>query len=469
MKDFTLMQHQKDSISLARAEKDIFLAWEPGTGKTCATIQMIRERCKEVDRLKRVLILAPKVVLNNWKKEFGMFSNIPVSSIHILTGSIKERIEYLKNLKQYTGIVITNYEAFQDGPFLQAMMSWSPEILVCDESHILKSYKSKRAKNVATLSSLCQTRYMLTGTPILNNAMDLYQQYLILDNGKTFGKNFFAFRSLYFVDKNAGWASKPGHFPEWVPRPGAYDDLMKKISKNTLRITKQECLDLPPYIVQEVEVELGVDQRKAYEEMKKYFIAYINGDACVAQLAVTKALRLQQIVSGFAKLDTGEVQRFKSNPRLDALRELLEIITPGHKVIVWACFKENYKMIREVCEELKIKAVELHGEISDKDRKEGIERFSTDPEVLVCIANQGAAGLGINLVQASYAIYYSRSFSLGHDLQSEARNYRRGSEIHSKITRINLVTPNSIDGLIAEALKNKQDISDRILDYVNRI
>jgi SNF2 family DNA or RNA helicase len=468
MIDFELMKHQDIAIARARQITNLFLAWDMGTGKSCATIQMIRERCREIGRLKRILILAPKVVLNNWKKEFSLFSNIETSSITVLTGAIKDRIEFIQGLKQYSGIVVTNYEAFQNDAFLMACRSWKPEILVCDESHVLKSYKSKRARNISLIADDCQYKYLLTGTPILNNAMDLYQQYLILDGGRTFGRNYFAFRSKYFMDKNASWSSKAGHFPEWIPKPGAYDNLMKQISACTLRVEKKDCLDLPPYIVQELEVELGPEQRRAYEAMKKFFIAYVNEEACVAQLAITKALRLQQIVSGFAKLDSGEVVRFPNNPRLEALRDTLESLAPNHKVIVWACFKENYKMIKEVCDELNIKSVELHGEVNDRDKKEAIRSFEEDLSVRVLIGNQGAGGVGINLVSATYSIYYSRGFKLGEDLQSEARNYRRGSEIHDKITRINLRANNSIDSLIADALSNKQDISNQILDYVKQ-
>ena len=92
-----------------------------------------------------------------------------------------------------------------------------------------------------------------------------------------------------------------------------------------------------------------------------------------------------------------------------------------------------------------------------------MDRFRKDDSCRVMIANQGAGGAGINLVEASYSIYYSKGFSLEHDLQSEARNHRGGSEIHDKITRIDLVCPNTIDESINEALSNKQHVADRIL------
>ena len=49
------------------------------------------------------------------------------------------------------------------------------------------------------------------------------------------------------------------------------------------------------------------------------------------------------------------------------------------------------------------------------------------------------------------------------DLQAEARNYRGGSERHERITRIDIVTPDTIDEDIMEALRAKRSVQDFIL------
>ena len=95
--------------------------------------------------------------------------------------------------------------------------------------------------------------------------------------------------------------------------------------------------------------------------------------------------------------------------------------------------------------------------------------FRTNSDVRVMVANQAAAGVGINLVEASYSIYYSKNFSLEHDLQSEARNHRGGSEMHDKVTRIDIVAKGTIDELITEALMNKQNIGEQILGWKEQL
>ena len=111
-----------------------------------------------------------------------------------------------------------------------------------------------------------------------------------------------------------------------------------------------------------------------YDEMRDEFITYLNDKACVAQLAITKALRLQQIVSGYLVVENeaGEKSNveIKDNPRAEALKELLQEITgAGHKVLIWAVFKQNYAEIRAVCTALGLPLVEVHGEISQGAKK----------------------------------------------------------------------------------------------------
>lgn len=180
---------------------------------------------------------------------------------------------------------------------------------------------------------------------------------------------------------------------------------------------------------------------------------------------MTKALRLQQIVSGFVMMEDGSVVQLKENKRLEALEEVLEdlVIEGEKKVIIWACWKENYKQITEMLYKKGIVYVEAHGGISAKAKQEAVDSFCSNESIKVFLGNQGAMGVGINLVEASYAIYYSRNFSLENDIQSEARNYRGRSEMHESVTRIDLVTTGTIDELVLQALANKQEVGDKLL------
>lgn len=460
--------HQLDAIEFSRQNKNVALFWEMGTGKTATTINILRHQYALNGGVVSTLILAPIVVLENWRREFMTHARMPENNVLVLKGTGKKKCEQLNRLLKSGGskIIIGNYEIMQNKEIVKLLEHWGPSILVCDESQRCKSHTSKRAKAIAKLADGCKHKYLLSGTPVLNSPMDIYMQFRILDGGELFGKNFYGFRNKFFHDKNAGMP-KHVHFPKWEPKPGVHVLFNKMIAKKALRATKEDCLDLPPLIRETLNVDLSPEQRRAYKEMHQDFVTYINDEACVASLAITKGLRLQQIVSGFLKTDDGNIIRFKKTPREKELELLLADLTPSSKVIVWANFKENYKQIAEICKNLQIDYAELHGGVKDKD--EQIESFRKNDKIKVMIANPQSAGLGVNLIEAKYSVYYSKGFSLEHDLQSEARNHRGGSDkLHDKITRIDLVAPGTLDEQVTEALANKQDVAALLLNINNQ-
>ncbi len=461
-----LWAHQKEAIIKGKRLKSMALFFDVGTGKTRTILEILRDHYNDNKKILPTLIICPVAVMFNWKNEFKKFTKIPESKIFVLTGSVEERKQVYK-VAPKDSIFIINYDSFSHG-FVDICLSHPPEVLVLDESHRCKDSTAKRTKNIIKLSDAMSTdsyKYILTGTPVLNSQLDLFTQFRILDGGKLFGKNYFAFRATYFQDKNA-FMPKQKHFPNWSPKVGADDKLKNLIAPIVCLAKKDECLDLPPMVRTEIEVEMSKEQARAYESMKKDFIAFLdNGGVSVAQLAITKAIRMQQIVSGFIKTEEGEIHHFKENPRAKALYDLLEDITPKEKVIVWGMFHEDYDTIKGVCNKLSLPYSEVTGLVKDKQIQ--LDAFEKDPKVRVMISSPAAGGTGVNMIQASCMIYYSRSYSLEHDLQSEARNYRGGSEIHSKITRIDLVAKNSIDSIILKCLRDKKNIADNIMDLKN--
>jgi len=463
-------KHQLDAINRAIKMYNYAFFFEVGAGKTLATINTLRFRYFQENRVMKTLILCPVVVCENWRREFLKNSKVDKSKLIILKGSGKKRVEtILDSTKEDTGkIFITNYEALQMDPLFEAIRAWGPEVIVADEVQRLKSPKAVRTKKAIKLGDMAKHRYILSGTPILNNPMDIWSQYRFLDKGASFDKNFVAFRAKYFIDKNAGMP-KQKYFPDWKPRPGIAEEFSQKIYALASRALKKDCLDLPPLVKTQVFAEMSEDQMRMYATMKKAFVAYLEDRACVAQIALTKSLRLQQIVSGYFMDDEGKEHIYNDNPRVEVLRELLKDITPANKVIVWACFRENYKMIEKVLEEEKIPYRVLVGGMKDKDRQTAIDDFEKQEDVRVIVGNQGAGGVGINLIAANTMIYYSRDYSLEKDMQSEARNYRGGSEIHDKVTRIDIVTPGTIDDAILDALYSKKNMAEEILTWKNKI
>lgn len=492
--------HQLTAIQRAAPLPYFALFFEMGAGKTGTAINILRTKMTPLGRYVKTIIFCPPIVVPNWADEFAMHSKIPRERVVLLQGSGAQR---LATFNEHAWIdstprpvfFVTNYESlllggfkektgkkrYIPGPLFQAMQKWNPEALVFDESHRLKNFKAERSKLAEVLANPRDEKtkvplrkpwtYLLSGSPVLNSPMDLFYQYLIMDGGATFGKNFFVFRGQYFIDKNRDMP-KDRYFPNWVVKPGALDQINEKIYQFGMRVTKQECLDLPEELSITVKCKMGSVQARNYKEMKRDFITTINDKTASATLAIVKALRLMQITSGFLSLDGegGEMDKakvvYESCEKEEKLEGLLEELTPGSKVIVWAVWKENYAIIRRVCERLNVRFVEVHGGISRAQQNENVAQFKADEGIRVFIGHPGSGGIGINLTCAPYSIFYSRTFSLEHWLQARARNHRGGQK--EKVTHYDLVCEGTIDELVQNKLAQKFDMSESLLKDISR-
>lgn len=486
-------KHQRDAIERFKDYNHAALFMEMGTGKTAVAINLIRHKMNQHQRLLRTLVVCPPIVVSNWRREIEMHSDIPLEKVFLLTGpgAKREKIVRFRGFDDglpAPAIFVTNYEALLMKGLFNVLCGWQPEIFIWDESHYLKSHTSQRSKRAFEIGNLYDPASrsarrpvlscILSGTPVLNSPLDVFQQFKVLDGGETFGNNFFAFRARYCVDRNAGRVGR--NYPDWQIKTAAKDgldgtqSLSEKISEKGVRVTKKDCLDLPPLVETEVRVPLSKEQRGVYESLRSDLVAFINSglsdgrpSAILGDMAIIKALRLMQIASGYVKTEDGREIYFRKNPKLEILEEQLEQLIPQHKVIVWAHFRKNYEMIRGVCEKLGLEEgkgyAEVYGGLTAKQRDDNVARFRGSDDCRVLIGNPGSGGIGINLVEADYAIYYSLGHSLGHYLQSRDRNHRGGSEQHSRITHIHLVAENTIEEKIREALRNKEEISFDVL------
>jgi SNF2 family DNA or RNA helicase len=463
----TPWKHQLTALEMSKEQRDFALFQEMGTGKSYTAVLIARWKMHTHGGAMKVLVVTPLITLDNWVREWTEHSALKARA---LKGSSERVIEDIKTAKEK--VLVINYEKLhaKKGELLAALKEWCPDILIGDEIHKCKDPKTSRSKAMFELSKIAKHRIIMTGTPILNSPMDIFGQFKILDQGASFGLNFFTFRNKYFFDANR---SMPTHikFPNWKPYPSTIDKISKIISKKSIQAKKKDCLDLPPLVRKTISIELSAEQKKAYLEVERDLVTYIGGSVAMANIALVKALRLMQIASGHLSVEDiagkeKSIHEFSDNPKASALADILSDVAPHHKVLVWCNFKANYSAVRRVCEGLKIPSVEIHGDVPNAEKFKNIDRFNNDPAVRVLIGNPQAGGIGINLVAASYSVNFSRNFSLEHALQSEARNYRGGSEIHDKITQIDLVAKDTIDEAVARALANKEEIGLKVLKEI---
>lgn len=480
-----LWAHQVRTIEQALPLDFFGIFNDPGTGKTRTVIEILRGKFAQKGRLLKTLIICPPIVIDNWRDEWLKYSAVPGSYITGLSGTGKQRLNTLVE-RGFEGlacpklhIFITNYESLQMEELLELLKKWKPEAIVFDEAHRLKDYRRTAIRAQAafklanpgtkTAPAPRPLVYLLTGTPYPNSLLDIFMPYRVMDGGKTFGSTMTGFRDKYFRDKNAHMP-KEKYFPKWVPLQGAKEELGRKMKDTSVRVEIDSCMDLPPVVQKTIAVEMDPEQKRIYQDMLKEFVAIFERDGeqkeSVATMAMTKGLRLMQIASGYVKDAEGQEHSATSSdwtPKQEALKQILEDWTPGHKVIVWAVWKHNYEQIRAVCKKLKIEWLEMNGEQGAAKNRANAKLFEESEQYRVIIGHPESGGEGINLVSSPCRVSYSRNFSWRQMKQSDARNRRGGSERHASITRINLVTKGTVEEKITAKLANHEEITETVL------
>jgi SNF2 family DNA or RNA helicase len=209
---------------------------------------------------------------------------------------------------------------------------------------------------------------------------------------------------------------------------------------------------------------MNPEQLKMYEQIRKKAILMIDTDMVSAPMVATQLLRLQQILSGHLRSDDGDLITFPTR-RLDALVEICE--EASGKIIIWSRFRYDIVKITEKLNktfghQFKKVAVSFFGDTSDNERQENIKLFQ-DPKssIRFFVGNPQTAGRGITLTAANTVIYYANDFNLETRIQSEDRCHRIGQ--HNPVTYIDLITEGTIDKKIVKSLRNKINLSAKVL------
>lgn len=448
-----LWPHQQKALDIALNKYS--LLFEPGCGKTRTALELAKKH-----KVSSVIIFAPLNVCRNWIKEIEQ--NFPNPTIYLCAGQTSnKKLEALRSFKNATTqtFLICNIEALRSQNYTDIIKATNCNFIIADEFHCFKNSESKQTKGLLSILKKLNPTYFyaLTGTPCPAGEVDLYTLLYVM--GKT-NLNFFCWRKKYFVDHNERWRGRSGYFPDYKINASLKPELSKILNSVSMVVKKEEVLELPEFVRTSLYYQLSNAQRKNYESMLEYLFAGDDNTELTAANVLSRTLRLQQITAGLLddnKYDDG---------RLKVLEDAIDIIdnTDRHaQFIIWTIFKFTYKQIGEVLDKRGITFAFLTGEQSAQERFENIEDFQ-EGYCRVLIAHPKAGGVGVNLTKASFAVYYCKGFSLTDDLQSEARNYRAGSEQHKKITRIDILAENTIDEDITEALINKKTTQDFIMN-----
>lgn len=382
---------------------------EQGAGKT-VTLIFAYDVLVDRDEVDFALIVAPKSMVPEWPRDFERFKS-DLYRVGVVSGSRKEKRVALAS---GADVLVTNFETVVTMEReVEALLRRhrGRAMLVVDESFYAKSIDAKRTGALRRLREHCGRAYVLCGTPAPNSPHDLVQQFNLVDFGMTFDG----------VD---------------VPkdREAARSEVRRAIEERGLYIRhlKADVLpDLPPKTFNRVLLPMQPEQEEAYAAALDDLVLDLRAvDDATFRRRLTSFLArrsaLLQICSNPAPLIGGYEEVPAKLLALDGLLEEL-IIRRGEKVVLWSFYTASLDAV--VARYARFVPVRYDGSVSDvAERREAVRRFQEDDGTMLFVANPAAAGAGLTLHRARFAVYESMSNQAAHYLQSLDRIHRRGQE-----------------------------------------
>lgn len=413
-------------------------------------------------KIERLLVVAPTSVVAVWPKELQEYAEFKYTC-RTLLGDKASRLKQLSDLEKFPfkalKVAVINYEStWRDGIF-EALQEFDADMIIADESQRIKTHDAAQSKAMHQLGDQARYKLILSGTPVQNNAIDIYSQYRFLDP-TVFGKNFYQFRNRYAIMGGFNRRQIVGYKD--------MDDLIRREHSIAFRITKEEAIDLPEQTFEVRHIQMDKKLADLYQRIKRDSYAEIEtGGQITATTVLTKLLRLQQLAGGFLVTDDAAKPQLVSAAKLEALSDIVQdyVVDGGKKLVIFARFVPEVKAIIDLMKKVlpdRKKAVSVYGEIKKEDRGAIVQQFQSDPDTVVFVGQIDTAGTGVTLTAADTCVYYSKNFNYATYSQSLSRIHRIGQR--NTCTYIDLVVEKTVDEMISKALAKKEDMAKTVVD-----
>ena len=257
----TPRKYQQVGIKFLTSKKRALLCDQPGLGKTLQA-SMAAE--------KPVLIACPTYLVEQWADFIP--TQFPGDTVIACTGAKAERQRALDtpadwhifNIEMMRKDLIKGPDGKKTpGPKFLIYRFPKAKTLIIDESHHVKNKEASHSQGALELSKKVDRLYLLTGTPIVKDADDLYFQ-LKLINPPAF-TSYEKFVNSFLNTFATSW----GIQISGVRDPKA---LRKVLSQYALgRSYKQAGLELPDLVENVHKLEFTSQERKTYDNLKENY------------------------------------------------------------------------------------------------------------------------------------------------------------------------------------------------------
>ena len=437
-------------------QNNAILADEMGLGKTIQVIGFMAA-LKQTHICWPFLVVVPNSTCPNWRREVKQWA--PSLRVVMYYGSAASK-KLSKEHELFPGgdkklachVVITSYDAAQEEGFRHVFRGVNWAGLVVDEGQRLKSDKNLLYGSLNALKA--PFKLLLTGTPLQNNAREL-------------------FNLLQFLDPSVNAEDMEREYSTLTAENIAR--LHTRLRKIFLRRTKAEVLKFLPSMTQIIlPVTMSVLQKKLYKSIISQNPELVKAIFDRSQsLGVKERANLNNILMQLRKClshpfvynssvedrTTNPTQSHRKLVEASSKLQLLEIMLPklqenGHRVLIFSQFLNMLDIIEDFLDGLGLFHERLDGSMSSLKKQKKIDAFNKPGSNLFAfLLSTRAGGVGINLATADTVIILDPDFNPHQDIQALSRAHRIGQE--KKVLVFQMMTCASAEEKVMQIGKKK--------------
>ena len=461
---------QLDCLNFMYGQKVGGLLMDMGTGKTKCWLDIAC--CYRAEgKIEQALVVCPLTIHGEWIKAVNEHAAFPISVYSLDTRKKKDFERWLDTEHDFK-LLLVGVESMSTGgaagmaeAFLRRSLK---NAMLVDESSNIKNHRAARTEACISLGKLCEYRHIATGTPIAHGPCDFFAQFEFLDTDIIGIGDFWSFRNRYAI--MGGFEGKQ------IVGYQNIEELLELVKPFVFQALKKDVFpDLPPKVYTTRTVKMSKEQEDIYKHFKRKVEIEIGEQKATVKNILVRMLRLSQITAGFWVSETEELDEDGAvvntditvnelpNPKVS---EMLRVVEESDlPTIIWSNhLYELHKVVSVLTEKYgKDQVVAMHGGVPKEERAGLVKRFQAG-EARFFVGNTQTGGIGLNLFKAQIMIYMSNSYKLIDRLQSEDRAWRAGQT--NRLTIIDIVTENSIDGNVLKCLESKTDVAEYVREQI---
>lgn len=439
-----LYDYQKHIVDNLKRYDSTALFTDTGTGKSYMSIGLYQEKWKE-KKVNKCLVICLLGKIDEWVADFKKWQ--PFDRVLVLDGKKDTMKKYRAGEFE---VAVVNFEKTWRLPDLLTYTD-NHTMIIIDESHKIKSSKTKQGEFISLLGAKTPYKLILTATPMGNGYIDIYNQFYFLGligmSFKTFEDNFVNYSLTYIP------GMKPFKTVAGYKNTDVLDQLVQKYCAFYERKVDDEL------VPSEIEVELPLDK-----EFNKLNRDRVYKDIVLNNVSA-KRLALKSLCSGsimgkpIINDSEGETKVYQVNRhKIEWVKTFLE--TFNDRVVIFYQYKHQCEQLYNEIAKTKRPVARYNADYKEKD-------IFLDNKDCVLLVQYKSGGTGIDWLKQSYVgIFYCLPDSYIEFVQSKGRINRNGQKKKPLFYILLAKGSNSVDHLNYEALKNNQDFNDEWFERV---